>query len=242
MAGGQADAFRLLVHLPEEAVARHDAIRESLRGVVPGIEEQAVQKVAYCDPLARRQAHDARDDLGCLFRHLDRPVERTCVIHRNHRGHKLGQARRSACGLGVALPQHLARIEIDEIRRLTVDREVGLSVRREPVGREFEMVEGFWCGSGGALEVENERHGTCVRDKHRGRDRGRDDTERQEKPGELAPAPASRPRPRYSCFRNVGWDGGYPLVICRRDCTGPGQLSGCVLRCVDGRGRHRGNG
>jgi hypothetical protein len=41
----------------------------------------------------------------------------------------------------IALPEHLARVEVDEICGLGVDRQLRLPVRGQPVVRKVEMVE-----------------------------------------------------------------------------------------------------
>jgi hypothetical protein len=88
------------------------------------------------------------------------------------------------------LPQDLPRVEVDEVCGLTVDREVGLAVRRQPVGREGEVVVCLRGGRVRALEAEVERRRAVVREVDSRRDGGRDDAEGDEEREPLAPAPA----------------------------------------------------
>ena len=141
MAGGEADRLGLLVHLADEAVAGHDPARESLGGVIAGVEEEPVEQLADREVLARRYTHQARDDLRRRFRDGYHAVQRTRIVGRHHRGHQFGEACGCARSLGVALPQHDARVDGDEVGGLAVDRQRRLRMDREPQRGEIEMVE-----------------------------------------------------------------------------------------------------
>ena len=192
VAGGQPDAFRLLIHLTEEAFAGHDVAGEGLGGVVAGVEKQAIHQVTHGKALAGRKSHDARDDLGRILRHLHDVIEGAGVIHGDHRRDHLGQARGRPLGLRVALPQDLARVEVDQKCRLPVDRQVRLAVRSEPVVREIEVIEGFRgrCGSG--LEAELKRDRSRPRDVNRRCHRRNDHSDGDEKRQALAALPLPR--------------------------------------------------
>ena len=147
-------------------------------------------------------------------------VERACVVDRHHGGDQFGQAGRRAGGLRVALPQHLPRVEVDQICGLAVDGEVGLSVRGQPVVREVEVIERLGRGRLGALQAEVERRSPCPRNVDRRGHGGRDDSERDKKSQTLASGPAARTRPRAPCFWDVGCDGGNPLGLVERHSSG----------------------
>src|SRR5260370_7418737 len=55
----QPDALGLLVHLADEAVARHYPACQRLGRIVAGVEEKAVEELADRQALARTQAHHA---------------------------------------------------------------------------------------------------------------------------------------------------------------------------------------
>src|SRR6266542_3219110 len=109
---------------------------------------------------------------------------------------KLGGARR----LGVALPQDLSRVEVDEKRRLAMDRQSRLAAGRQPVVREVEVVESPGWGGRCALQAELERDRPGPGHVDGRRDRGDDHDKRDEERESLATLPAPRPRAGHSKF------------------------------------------
>ena len=132
----------LLVHLPDEPVARDDPLRQRLGRVVARVEKQSVEQLRA--PSSARPG-DRPMTLGLIWvaalvtwtTRSSEPASSTATIAVMSLV-RLAGARDVS---GSRCPQDEPRVDVDEVGGLAVDRQVRLRVRGQPQVREVEVVE-----------------------------------------------------------------------------------------------------